>query len=178
RDRPRDQWRWVNGRVQMATDPVDLRGLLAAAERDGATWSGLSADTRLGHMHLKVGDIAQAETFYHGVLGFDIVAQMPTALFVSAGGYHHHIGMNTWHSRGSGPAPAGSAGLRFYTIELPNAEARASVVARLDDAGVSHTQTGDVVVFDDPWRNTILLQVGPVTDAQVAQALVAAYPTD
>jgi catechol 2,3-dioxygenase len=178
RDRPREEWRWVNGQVQMATDPVDIQGLLDAAERAGEPWTGLPAGTRLGHMHLQVGDITQAKAFYHDVLGFDIVAQMPSALFISAGGYHHHIGMNTWHSRGAGPAPAGVAGLRFFTIELPSQEARADVLARLDAARVTYSAAGDTtpVVLRDPWQNTILLTVGPIASAQATQDLRAVVP--
>lgn len=171
RDRPREEWPYVNGQLQMAADPIDIAGVLAAAERDSQPWTGMVTGTRLGHMHLQVGDIPQAEAFYHGVLGFDITARMPTALFVSAGGYHHHIGMNIWHSRGAGPAPAGIAGLRYFTIELPNEEARAAVLARVRAAGLSYTEAGNVVSLQDPWRNTIFLTIGPVTAAQVAQDL-------
>jgi catechol 2,3-dioxygenase len=174
RDRPRDEWTWENGQVRMAADPVDLRGVLADAEREGKPWTGMPAGTRIGHMHLKVGDIARAEAFYHDVLGFDIVARMPSALFVSAGGYHHHIGMNTWHSRGSGPAPEGSTGLRFFSLELPDEEARAAVVARLDAAGIPHTEAGNAVLLRDPWQNVILLHIGPATDAAAAEALAGA----
>jgi catechol 2,3-dioxygenase len=173
RDRPREEWTWSQGQVRMASDPVDIRGLLAEAERAGAPWAGLPAGTRLGHMHLQVGDVAGAEAFYHGVLGFDVVARMPTALFVSAGGYHHHIGMNTWHSRGAGPAPADSVRLRFFTIDLPTEEARQAVVARLEAAGIAHTEQGGVVTIQDPSRNTILLQVGAAPDARAAAALAA-----
>jgi catechol 2,3-dioxygenase len=167
-DRPRDQWQWANGRVRMTTDPVDIRGLLADAERSGHPWDGLPAGTRLGHMHLQVGDIAQARAFYHDVLGFDVVAEMPSALFVSAGGYHHHIGMNTWHSRGGGPAPADSVSLRHFTVELPSEEARAAVVARIAAAGLPHTPVADAIAVQDPSDNTLLLRVGQAADARVA----------
>src|SRR3954452_8196714 len=95
-DRPREGWRWVDGRVQMGGGPIDVRGLHAEAERAGERWSGMPAGTIIGHVHLRVGDVAAAEAFYHGVLGFDVVAGGPSALFVSAGGYHHHLGLNTW----------------------------------------------------------------------------------
>lgn len=170
RDRPRSEWRWVNGTVQMATDPVDIRGVLEEAQREERPWAGMAPGTRLGHMHLQVGDIPQAEKFYHGVLGFDIVAHMPSALFVSAGGYHHHIGMNTWHSRGAGPAPTGFAGLRFYTIESPTEEARASIVARVHEAGLNVNERDGVVSIHDPWHNVIVLTVG-VTDTKAAATL-------
>jgi catechol 2,3-dioxygenase len=159
RDRPRSEWVWDNGQVRMAVDPVDIRGVLAEGDRDETPWSGMAEGTYIGHIHLQVGDIPQALAFYSDILGFDAVAQLPDALFVSAGGYHHHVGLNTWHSRGAGPAPEGSAGLRFYTIDLPTEEARAAVVARLDAAAIAHEASGDAVVVRDPWQNTIHLRV-------------------
>lgn len=175
RDRPRDEWQWSGGQVKMAADPVDTRSMLAEAERAGEPWKGLPAGTRLGHMHLQIGDIARAEAFYHDVLGFDIVARMPTALFISAGGYHHHIGMNTWHSQGSAPAPHGTAGLRFFTIDFPTEEAREEVVARLSAAGIPFTRMDPVVVTHDPWRNTLLLQVGSAAHHGAADMLSGAF---
>jgi catechol 2,3-dioxygenase len=173
RDRPRDEWTWVGGQVRMVSDPVDIRGLLAEAAQSTEPWTGLPAGTRLGHMHLQVGDIREAAAFYGGVIGFDIVAAMPSALFISAGGYHHHIGMNVWHSRGAGSAPAGSVRLRFFTIDLPTEEARGAVVARLDAAGLAREEREGVVIVRDPWRNTILLQVGHAADARRAATLAA-----
>jgi len=159
RDRPRAEWPRKDGALQMATDPLDLRALLAAAQADLRPWTGLPAGTRLGHMHLQVAAIPQARDFYHGVLGFDIVFDWERmgALFVSAGGYHHHLGLNTWQSRGGRPAPAGSAGLRHFTIQLPDATALAPVLARLDKAGVPYQQEADGVALADPWGNRILL---------------------
>lgn len=172
RDRPRDGWQWSAGQVRMGTGPVDIQGLLNEAARGDQPWTGLAAGTRLGHIHLQVGDIAQAKAFYHDTLGFDIVAQMPTALFISAGGYHHHIGMNTWHSQGAGQAPANSVRLQFYTIDLPTDEARRAVLGRLDAAGIAHTETANAILVNDPWQNTFLLQVGP-TNAEQAKALAS-----
>ena len=170
-DRPRERWRWVDGRVRMGSGPVDLHGILAEAERAGAPWSGLPAGATIGHVHLQVGDIEQAAAFYHGVLGFDIVAQFPDALFVSAGGYHHHLGLNTWHSRDAAPAPADTASLRFFTLALPSDEARSAVLARVAGAGMAVREVGDVVAVKDPWRHMILLHVGLVRDATAAAAL-------
>jgi catechol 2,3-dioxygenase len=176
RDRARDEWRWAHGQVQMATGPVDTRSMLAEAERKGLPWTGLSAGTRIGHIHLQVRNIAESAAFYHGTLGFDIMAELPQALFVSAGGYHHHIGLNTWQSQGAAPAPAGTAGLQFFTLDLPNEAARSAVVARITAAGIEVEEAGGTVVVRDPSRNTMLLHIGPVPDAQAASALATALP--
>ena len=159
RDRPRESWHWTNGAVQMATDPVDIYGLLDEGQRMAEPWKVLPAGTRVGHIHLKVGDIPQAERFYHTILGFDITARMPSALFVSAGGYHHHIGMNTWQSRGAGPAPKDTAGLETFVIALPNNEALQEVRARLEAHGIAFTKQDNEIVVSDPWNNEIHLKV-------------------
>lgn len=174
RDRPRSEWHWDNGQVRMAVDPVDIRGVLAEAETDDEPWTGFPDGTRVGHIHLQIGDVPQAKVFYHDVLGFDVVATMPSALFVSAGGYHHHIGMNTWHSRNAPPAPAGTAGLRFFTLEIASEDARAAIVARLNAAGIPSTQTADAVIVQDPWQNTLVLQIGLVGNAATAEKLAGA----
>ncbi len=174
-DRPREGWEWSNGRVKMGGGPVDVRSMLAQADAEGKPWSGLPAGTIIGHVHLQVGDIARAEEFYHGVLGFDVVSQGPTALFVSAGGYHHHLGMNTWHSKGAAPAPVDTATLRFFSVALPSREAQAEVVTRIAAAGIPYEEVGETVVLRDPWQNTIVLQPRVVTDATTAASL--ATPT-
>lgn len=95
----------------MATLALDLRELAAAADGDAAAGSAAPAGTRIDHVHLQVTDIQAAEAFDHGVLGFEVTARTyPSTLFVSAGGYHHHLGLNTWNSAGSAPATPGSAG--------------------------------------------------------------------
>ena len=171
RDRPREGWVWSDGRVKMGGGPVDVRGMIAEANAAGLPWTGLPAGTTIGHVHLQVGDIPQAEAFYHGILGFDVVAAMGSALFVSAGGYHHHLGLNVWHSQGAGPAPVGTATLQFYTLSLPTDEARHAVVDRLAAAGVAHETKGNTVVLRDPWQNTIILHVGAIADAKTAAGL-------
>jgi catechol 2,3-dioxygenase len=150
-DRPREGWRWRDGQVVMGTGPVDVRGLLAEAD----PWSGsLPEGTTMGHVHLQVGDVAKGREFYCGLVGFDVVAAMPTALFVSAGGYHHHLGMNTWHSQGAPPAPDDTARLRFWTIVFADEAARAEAARRL---GLGER----VSVVNDPWGNEVRLQLGP-----------------
>jgi len=117
RDRPRAEWPRLNGQIRMATDPLDLDGILAELDRDDRPWDGLAPATTIGHMHLHVADLRAAEAFYHGLLGFDIMLSFGgSALFLSAGGYHHHIGLNTWAGVGAPPAPPGSAGLRYFVF--------------------------------------------------------------
>jgi catechol 2,3-dioxygenase len=174
-DRPRETWRMVNGQIRMGTGPVDLRGLLDEAQRSGQAWTGLPPGTRLGHMHLQVGDIAEADRFYHDTLGFDVMAKMPSALFLSAGGYHHHLGTNIWHSQGASAAPPDSVTLHFFTINLPSEEALQAVLGRLEAAGVPFEKRDDAVIFQDPWTNTVLLQVGGAADAEAARELLKAW---
>jgi len=133
--------------------------MIDEAEREGRRFAGLPVGTRLGHIHLQVADLQEAERFYCGVLGFDVVAAMPTALFVSAGGYHHHIGMNTWHSLGAGTAPEDSVKLNLFTIEFPDEQARSEVLARLDHQGIEYQQEGNDFAVDDPFSNRLVLQV-------------------
>jgi catechol 2,3-dioxygenase len=172
RDRPRHEWPTTSdGRARMGSEPVDVPGLLAEGVRDGQPWAGLPAGTRIGHLHLQVADIAQAEAFYCGVLGFDLVVDAKTALFVSAGGYHHHVGMNIWYSRGGAPPPADAAGLRAITVHLPDDQARDAVVARLEAASISVAPHAGAVLVRDPWRNVLLLTAGAPLSATAAMAV-------
>ncbi len=157
RDRPRSEWHWQNGTVQMASDPIDLHGLLAEAEQAGGAWAGLPTGTTIGHMHLQVGDIGKAEAFYHAVLGFDVVARWPGALFVSAGGYHHHLGLNTWTSRNGPPAPANSAGLRAFTTTVPNTAALALWAEQIRAGGIAVVEEQGSFCVADPWHNQMIV---------------------
>ena len=116
----------------------------------------------MGHIHLHVADIDAARAFYCDVLGFDLVQRYgASVLFVSAGGYHHHIGLNTWAGQGAPPAPAGSAGLRHYEIVFPDQDAVDALAARLARAGVPYGRDGDQVVLADPAGNGIRVITGP-----------------
>lgn len=161
RDRPRSTWRWSNGMVEMATDPVDIRSLAEEGTRDAEPWEAIPGGTRIGHIHLQVGDLTEAERFYHTILGFDVTCRYPGALFVSAGGYHHHIGLNTWHSLGAQPTPANCAGLQSYVIAIPTREGLSAVKERLVVYQVPFEEQGDRIRVNDPWRNQILLAVQP-----------------
>ncbi len=156
RDRPRSEWRWgANGEVHMVTESLDLYAVLAEVSPTAPAWSGIPAGTRMGHMHLQVGNLRQAEEFYHGVLGFDIVAHYPGALFVSAGGYHHHLGLNVWQSQNGPQQPSDAAGLAHFEIVMPNQAALDGVRQRLEAADIAvQAQANGLVVFD-PWQTEL-----------------------
>ncbi|HYU74307.1 MAG TPA: VOC family protein [Ktedonobacteraceae bacterium] len=161
RDRPRNTWHWTNNVVEMATDPVDIQGLVEEGIRDAEPWEVIPTGTRVGHIHLQIGDIEEARQFYHTILGFDVTAHLPGALFVSAGGYHHHIGLNTWQSLGAKPTPANSAGLQHYVIAIPTREGLLAVKERLLAHNVPFEEQEDLIRVNDPWNNHILLKVQP-----------------
>jgi catechol 2,3-dioxygenase len=128
RDRARETWRvMADGEVAMATEPLDLDGVLAEPGAD-RPWQGLASGTVMGHVHLHVPDLDTAEAFYCGRVGFTpMLRRYPGALFVAAGGYHHHLGLNIWAGRGAPPPPPTAVGLRGFTIEardLPAEELR------------------------------------------------------
>lgn len=153
-DRPREEWvRLEGGGVQMTTDYLDPNGFLAQYLPDAPTPEQDGAG--IGHVHLQVGDIEQAQQFYSGVLGFEVMARYGRqALFVAAGGYHHHIGLNTWNSAGAGPRAA-SLGLGQLSIELPTTDDVDALASRLRQSGVEQRHDGAVLRFDDPWRTLV-----------------------
>jgi catechol 2,3-dioxygenase len=158
RDRPREEWPRSGDQLQMSTLPLDLHSVLAELQDVSELQAEAPAGTRIGHVHLQVSDVREAEAFYHGVLGFDVMVRgYPGALFVSAGGYHHHLGLNTWHSAGAAPAPPGSVGLRSFTVELPDERELAAVLGRLEAAGIPRTQESGGVLVRDPFANAVLL---------------------
>ncbi|MEH7123384.1 VOC family protein [Bacillus sp. JJ1773] len=156
RDRPSDEWNWKNGLVDMATEQLDGEGILAESN---AEWTGLPADTLMGHIHLHVADLHQAEEFYTKGLGFQTVSYYPQAVFLSTGGYHHHIAINTWQGVGAPTPPENSVGLKWYTLVFPNETARDNVVAQLKGIGASFKEEEDYYVTSDPAGNRIRLVV-------------------
>jgi catechol 2,3-dioxygenase len=153
-DRPHSQWQHHNRELYMTTDRLDIRSLLAAAgER---SWSGMPAGTAMGHVHLHVGDLERAEAFYHRALGFDkMVWSYPGALFLSAGGYHHHLGNNTWSS--GPPASPADARLLQWSIVLPAATDIAEAARSLQAAGHEAEKSEDALVSTDPWGTSVRL---------------------
>jgi catechol 2,3-dioxygenase len=157
-DRPRERWQ---GHVLelMTTLPLDVDSLFAElADPATENFDGLPDGTRVGHVHLRVADVPSTVEFYRDVVGLELTAQLgPMAAFLSAGGYHHHIGANTWESRGASPAGEGAATLRHATIVLPTAEERDGVAARIADSGQEPLERDDGVLVRDPSRNALLL---------------------
>jgi catechol 2,3-dioxygenase len=149
-DRPREQWeRDEDGFYVMATDPIDMESLLA--ESEGLSWNGLPEGTVIGHIHLHVGDLRLARAFYEGKLGLDVVGNFAgnTALFVSAGGYHHHIGLNVWAGQGVTLPPTNTVGLDYFTIVLPSAESRNRLLEHLRREELPVTEEGDIYIVHD-----------------------------
>lgn len=158
RDRPREGWELINKEIHMESDPLDFNGILGELKDEPPAWDGLAADTRMGHVHLNVADLAETEHFYHGLLGFEVMMRRATgALFISAGGYHHHLGLNTWDGAGAPPPPPGTVGLLEYRIVLPDIKELGNVAGRVKEAGIAAEEVDEGFLIRDPSQNGILL---------------------
>jgi catechol 2,3-dioxygenase len=158
RDCPRSEWLFEGAQLRIDSVPLDLEGLLSELSRRNDVWSGLPPETVIGHVNLRVANLAEAEAFYVGVLGFDMMARYETqAVFVSAGGYHGHVGLNTWEGVDVPPPPPGSIGLRHFDVRLPNTAELDRVKKRVRDTGVTMEETPAGVLVLDPSANAILL---------------------
>jgi catechol 2,3-dioxygenase len=156
-DRPRAVWRIDPARqLVMTTAPLDVRGLVAAA--GGAAWSAMPAGTVIGHVHLHVGNLAEAEAFYHRALGFDkVVWTYPGALFLSAGGYHHHLATNTW---AAGPSAGdGQARLLSWDLVLPRRADAEAAARSLAAAGYAPEVTPEAWTIADRWGTPLRIVV-------------------
>ena len=157
RDRPREEWSFRDGELAMATLPMDMEGVVASAPA-GDSGDGMPAGTRIGHVHLQVASIPDADSFWTGAVGFDpVVRGYPGALFVSAGGYHHHVGLNTWASEGAPAPPPGARGLRDFEILLPDEGALEETLTGLEAAGVGVGEADAGAVVTDPSGNRAVL---------------------
>lgn len=148
-DKDPSTWQWENGRVVMGSSYIDPEEYI----RTYAQASAVPAK-KMGHIHLQVGDIARAKQFYGDILGFAITSEMPTALFVSDGKYHHQIGMNVWQSAGSGQRTE-TRGLKSFTILLSDETEIESLKNRLDEANVTYEESENLVIVHDPWGTVI-----------------------
>ena len=152
-DRARNTWRMDGSALAMATDPLNVLELLNLASN--TAWVGMPADTRIGHVHLYVGDLLESERFYHHGLGLDkIVLKFPGALFMSAGGYHHHLGTNTW-AAGSPPATENDARLLEWTIRLPTQTDVNNAAESITTAGYSVATVAGDAVATDQWGTRV-----------------------
>ena len=148
-DRPRETWSARDKQLEMTTKPLDVNSVVAAA--GGKKWDGMPAGTKIGHVHFYVGDIDQAAAFYHAGLGMDkIVWSYPGALFMSAGGYHHHVGVNTW-AAGATPATDDDARLLDWELFVPDSSAVDAAAKSIGDAGFEVSRDGDTLVARDGW---------------------------
>jgi catechol 2,3-dioxygenase len=155
RDRAPPEWRWNGDRIQMATDRLDLDNL--AADAGNADYQGAPDGLRIGHIHLRVGDLAPTQQFYCGTIGLEPTAGRGGALFMSSGRYHHHVGSNIWHSAGAGKRDDDRAGLSWFAFEAADAAERGAVIERLKAAKVALTESTNGVEVRDPFGTRVRL---------------------
>ncbi len=155
-DRPRSQWEWRQGELVMATNPLDLDSLVSAG--GGEAWHGMPPGTRVGHVHLHVGALPEAGAFYQDALGLAPTARSyPGALFLSAGGYHHHLGINIWAGPTAMPAGPEDARLLEWTVIVPSAADAEAAATRAKSAGFPATSTEGGWRLTDPWGTAVRL---------------------
>ncbi|ANF96844.1 VOC family protein [Paenibacillus bovis] len=161
-DRPKETWQKdEHGYIIMGTEPVDVEGLLELAE--GKTWTGLPAGTKIGHVHFHVSDLSEARRFYVDVLGFEMMlTDNRSVAFIAAGGYHHHLGLNTWAGVGVKKAPANAAGIDYYSLQLPDRQALDEVKARVRSAGIPADEEEQFLWVTDPSHIRILFYTAAV----------------
>ena len=158
--------RRADGTISNGREPLDVDALFSHLKEDDRLDVPIPPETRVGHMHLHVRDVDEAVDFYHGVIGFDVMGLVKSfgMAFVSAGGYHHHIGLNTWQGEGAPPPPADAVGLRHFTVGLPNQQALDRVIERIDKAGLTANQTDDGLLVHDPSQNGMILTLRPASN--------------
>jgi catechol 2,3-dioxygenase len=151
--------RRADGSLSDGREPLDVEALFKELTEDDALDQPVPEETRVGHVHLHVANVDKAVAFYHGVIGFDImgVAKLFRAAFVSAGGYHHHLGLNTWQGEGVPPPPPDAAGLRYFTIDLPDKTELERVLEHVRQAGIPIQETEVGFLVRDPSQNAVVL---------------------
>ncbi len=147
-----------NGNPRSGRDPIDLEELFSHLHKDDRLDTPMPDATRMGHVHLHVADVDDALRFYHDLVGFDVMGHVPGVRFISAGGYHHHLGLNEWAGRGARPAPAGASGLRRFTVELPTKRDLDDVINRLEHGDVLLTEEGGGFAATDPSANRVVFK--------------------
>ncbi len=160
RDRPPQEWpRDDQGELEMVTGHLNLDHLIFELKGRLEPWEGIDPDARIGHVHLQVSDLAEAERFYTQVIGLELQQRYGSqAAFLSAGGYHHHLGINTWQSLGAPARPTGAAGLRYFELLVPGADSLAVLLARARQAGVPTEGLGEGWLLRDPSGNGVVVK--------------------
>jgi catechol 2,3-dioxygenase len=156
-DRAPESWKWDGPTVAMATDPLDIDGLLTLTNARIPNYAGAPEGLRIGHMHLRVGDLAQADRFYGGVIGFDPTRKRTGAAFLSSGRYHHHLGLNVWQSAGAGRRDDAATGLAWFSLEVSAPEMLEAQEQRLRQAGAAATAIENGIETSDPWGTKVRL---------------------
>ena len=148
-DRPRSMWPVRDGVVQMTVDPMDVEGVIAAGRERPEPWTGLAPETVVGHVHFTVSGLEPSVAFYRDVIGFDVMMRIPSLVAVSAGGYHHHLNLNTWAGERAARDSDRVAGLSGWELRVPDEKARKALVERLTKANVI-TKSSDGLTAGDP----------------------------
>lgn len=157
-DKPDTDWKWIDGEIQMTTDPLDGDSLLKEASEE--EWSGLPDGTVMGHIHLYMRHLGEAAAFYNNVLGFQtVVSSYPGALFVSTGSYHHHIGLNTWHGANAPSVNPNEAGMEWFTIVFPDEQKLQAAIKRAESVGLPIKQEMNSYTLIDPVGSKVKLVV-------------------
>jgi catechol 2,3-dioxygenase len=152
--------RRADGTLSSGREPLDVEALFSHLTADDRLDEPAPPETRVGHVHLHVRNVQEAVDFYHGIIGFDVQGLSSTfqAAFISAGGYHHHLGLNAWQGEGAPPPPSDAVGLRHFTVDLPNQQALDEVTARITEAGIPFNQTDEGLLLYDPSQNGLILR--------------------
>jgi catechol 2,3-dioxygenase len=155
-DRPPERWGDLRDPTTIGPNPLDLPDLMSLVEGPEPT-PHAAPGLKVGHVHVHVGDVERALGFWRDLIGFEVMTRFPSAAFIAAGGYHHHLGLNTWRGEGVPPVPDGVVGLRHWTIVLETDEQVAGVRDRLAAAGADHTTDGGRLIARDPWHITVVV---------------------
>jgi catechol 2,3-dioxygenase len=167
-DRSREHWGDLSDPTALGgPQPLDMEGLMGLVEGSEPP-ARASDELRVGHLHLHVGDVEEALGFWRDLIGFEVMTRFPSAAFIAAGGYHHHLGLNTWRGEGVPPMPPGTVGLRHWTIVLEETAEVAAVRERLAAGGAPMEEREGGLLTRDPWNNAVILTEGPRTPGPVA----------
>ena len=156
-DRDPTLWKWSDGAVAMATDQLDIDNLVSLTNTKVSDYAHAPDGLRIGHVHLRVGDLAKADGFYRGTLGFDPTRARNGAAFLSSGRYHHHLGLNVWQSAGAGRRDDAATGLAWFSLEIEKADLFAAKEARLRQTGVEVATVANGLEAADPWGTRVRL---------------------